>query len=762
MNHRIAIWLLALASSASSLLPAQDISASYQWKPVKLGGGGFVTGMAIHPSKGGPTYCRTDVGGAYKLVDGKWQQLITTQSVPLDVRNTDYSDIGVGVNRVGCYAVESIAIAPSDPNILLIAAGDTTDHPGVLLKSTDAGKTFARTGLSVKMLANKEFRFFNERLAVKPDDANVILFGSRLDGLQRSTDGGKTWQRVPSAPAGVKVQNTDAGVGPVVFSSQTPGNAYCSVAGVGTFRSADAGATWTQLGNVWMEDIECSKDAVYASRSGEGVFKLESGAWKNITPSDKRIDEIAVDPSNPQRIYAAGVGMQLLFSSMDGGQTWKQCKTSSADPAGRANFRSKQIPWIETTTVRNWLSIGDLRFDPQDPSRLWFAEGMAIWLARNAQGSADPVFDNMSEGIEELVATDVCAAPSGKVTLLTLDRCGFFRASPAELDQFPQKQVSLTQEFAAGMRINASGSDPNRLVAVVGDTRLPSGMEGPLGYSGDGGWSGVSTDGGATWNNPFPSVDRSTLFNTPRLLRFGEIVINSADPANMVWRPRVWIDSTPDHGRKEIYYTTDSGKIWKTADTGTYKDLEPYYLTSRRSIAADPVLPDTYYANDFETGAIYKSSGNHGSQWVAGKPGRVPAYPYSSQLRTVPGQAGHLWFATGFDFRAPANDNGLYMSSNGGESFAKLPGVEYCWAVGFGRSEKQGGYPTAFVYGRVNGDWGVFRSVDQGKTWQQISRAPLGLFDRVNCIAGDPDQLGKVYVGFSGNGFAYGQPVPAK
>ena len=56
MNHRIAIWLLALASSASSLLPAQDISASYQWKPVKLGGGGFVTGMAIHPSKGGPTY----------------------------------------------------------------------------------------------------------------------------------------------------------------------------------------------------------------------------------------------------------------------------------------------------------------------------------------------------------------------------------------------------------------------------------------------------------------------------------------------------------------------------------------------------------------------------------------------------------------------------------------------------------------------------------------------------------------------------------
>jgi hypothetical protein len=281
-----------------------------------------------------------------------------------------------------------------------------------------------------------------------------------------------------------------------------------------------------------------------------------------------------------------------------------------------------------------------------------------------------------------------------------------------------------------------------------------------LGYTGDGGWSGVSRDAGATWSTPFSSVDPKTLFNTPRLLRFGEIVINSADPTNMVWRPRVWIDNVPDHGRNQIYFTTDAGKTWQKAETGAYSDLERYYLTSRRSIVADPVRADTYYANDFDTGAIYTSSGNHGASWTASAANMVPAYPYHSQLRAAPGQAGHLWFATGFDFRAPPDQAGLHHSTDGAKTFKKISGVEQCWVVGFGRALEPGGYPTCFIYGRVAGTWGFFRSTDQGSSWQLISKAPLGLFNRVTCISGDPEVFGMVYAGYSGNGFIYGRPQP--
>jgi hypothetical protein len=38
----------------------------YNWKPVKIHGGGYVTGILFHPNQPGLMYCRTDVGGSYR------------------------------------------------------------------------------------------------------------------------------------------------------------------------------------------------------------------------------------------------------------------------------------------------------------------------------------------------------------------------------------------------------------------------------------------------------------------------------------------------------------------------------------------------------------------------------------------------------------------------------------------------------------------------------------------------------------------------
>ena len=43
-----------------------DLSPTYDWKPMKIGGGGWATGLDVSPTTRGLMYVRTDVSGAYR------------------------------------------------------------------------------------------------------------------------------------------------------------------------------------------------------------------------------------------------------------------------------------------------------------------------------------------------------------------------------------------------------------------------------------------------------------------------------------------------------------------------------------------------------------------------------------------------------------------------------------------------------------------------------------------------------------------------
>ena len=178
--------LLFVQTSAQPTYAA-DITESYTWKPLKIGGGGFVTGLVVHPTTTDLFYIRTDVGGAYRWNESTdtWSQMLLSDRVPNPTKDD--------------YRVESIAISRSNSQTVYVAVGE--DHgsesgSGRILKSTNRGQSWSDSGQRWWMQGNGGGRTGGERLAVDPNNGSVVYFGSRRQGLWRSTNGGDSWGQI--------------------------------------------------------------------------------------------------------------------------------------------------------------------------------------------------------------------------------------------------------------------------------------------------------------------------------------------------------------------------------------------------------------------------------------------------------------------------------------------------------------------------------------------------------------------------------------
>jgi photosystem II stability/assembly factor-like uncharacterized protein len=199
---------------------------------------------------------------------------------------------------------------PTDSS-LLYASG----HPagggnmGVIL-SEDGGKTWQQ--LSAGAQGPVDFH----AMTISRADPNVIygLYG----GIQVSRDGGKTWAENGAAPPETIDLAASAVDADLIFAATLKG----------LMLSRDGGKTWEPTGEQGrpVSMIETAPDGtVYALIVGLGLVSTPGSVinWSLLSSdvAQKIILHLAVDPTNPDRVFAVTQESEILTST-DGGRTW--------------------------------------------------------------------------------------------------------------------------------------------------------------------------------------------------------------------------------------------------------------------------------------------------------------------------------------------------------------------------------------------------------------------------------------------------------
>ena len=103
--------------------------------------------------------------------------------------------------------------------------------------------------------------------------------------------------------------------------------------------------------------------------------------------------------------------------------------------------------------------------------------------------------------------------------------------------------------------------------------------------------------------------------------------------------------------------------------------------------------------------------------------------------------------------------DGLYHSKEvQGFDFKPLDKVRTIYAFGFGKAKPGTNYPTLYLIGVVNGQYGFFRSDDEARSWVRIND-DAHQYGLVLHIIGDMQEYGRVYVGTHGRGLITGIPT---
>lgn len=334
---------------------------------------GRVSALAAVPGKDGKTtlFVGAASGGVWKSSDG----------------GTTFKPV---FDKQPVQSIGAIALDPSNPQNVWVGTGEAWTRNSVsvgngVYKSGDGGETWTYLGLPESERVAK--------ILIDPRDGNTVyacvpgkLWSDSAErGLYKTRDGGKSWNLV------LKGRNLSTGCASIGFDPKNPDVLFAGLwdfrrkgwtfrsggespetpSGSGLFRTADGGASWTEItdaanagfpkkpyGRIAVAVAPSDANVVYAlvESTDSALYRSDDGGrtWDKRDKSQMMVwrpfyfANLIVDPKNPDRVFKPDLA---LIQSLDGGKSFAN--------VGGGTHGDHHDVWIDPTDTQHVISGDD-------------------------------------------------------------------------------------------------------------------------------------------------------------------------------------------------------------------------------------------------------------------------------------------------------------------------------------------------------------------------------------------------------------------
>jgi photosystem II stability/assembly factor-like uncharacterized protein len=342
---------------------------------------GRVSDIEGHPTNSRVVYIGTAGGGVWKSQDGGVQFYSIFDDQP--------------------QSIGAVAIDPSDPdNTVWVGTGEVWTRNSVsvgngIYRTTDGGKNWSHLGLEkTERIASVEIDPRDKNTVYVA--ALGALWGDSEDrGVYKTTDGGKTWTKIlyVNATTGCSDLVMDPNDPNVLYAAfwefrRTAWSFNSGGLNSALYKSTDGGKTWNKiqngfpqgkLGRIAVTAAPSNSKILYAVVEAEkseqkGLYRSDDAgaSWKHLN-SDFELtvrpfyfSRIVVDPRDPETVVKAGLSGSI---SHDGGKTFKGLGFMHSD-------------------------IHDIWFDVKDSDRMLVATDGGLYRSLNG-GTTMEIIENL-------------------------------------------------------------------------------------------------------------------------------------------------------------------------------------------------------------------------------------------------------------------------------------------------------------------------------------------------------------------------------
>jgi len=303
-------------------------------------------------------------------------------------------------------------------------------------------------------------------VALNPNNPQEVLISGEFDGtIYKSTNGGNSWRVVfqhPEVGQGGP-QECRHGFKAIAYAPSNPSIVYAgmrkgrrSINGdfppkpsFGMYKSTDGGETWVEINNglkTSLININCiavhpsNPDIVYIGTWRDGVFKTTDGgqSWalrsNGLASADVR--SLAIDPQNPQVVYA-GLGEGAgIFKSTNGGELWGAINSglSIVCPSYLLSMGQVEEDFsLERPPKRSvgadyysvpWTAVWAIVIDPTNPQTIYAADHHSgVYLSTDGGTNWVPI----NKGLSTKAVTAMAVSANGKMLYAATEGEGVFR-----------------------------------------------------------------------------------------------------------------------------------------------------------------------------------------------------------------------------------------------------------------------------------------------------------------------------------------------